>query len=147
VYVWTKKAEQHYRQRHPHRKNEWKAGTPALWYGKELSKSFVEGYAERGWIAEIVESKKKAAKTTAEVRRIAKEEERARKWKKLIELFGAPNKYSMCDIAVELGYGSDSTVSGFVRNYGIELSQKYGKLPYKAGLKMKVWTEVMEAKA
>jgi hypothetical protein len=147
VYVWTKKAEQHYRQRHPHRKNEWKAGTPALWYGKELSKSFVEGYAERGWIAEIVESKKKAAKTTAEVRRIAKEEERARKWKKLIELFGAPNKYSMCDIAVELGYGSDSTVSGFVRNYGIELSQKYGKLPYKAGLKMKVWTEVMEGKA
>jgi hypothetical protein len=147
VYVWTKKAEQHYRQRHPHRKNEWKAGTPALWYGKELSKSFVEGYAERGWIAEIVESKKKAAKTTAEARRIAKEEERARKWKKLIELFGAPNKYSMCDIAVELGYGSDSTVSGFVRNYGIELSQKYGKLPYKEGLKMKVWTEVMEGKA
>lgn len=147
MYVWTKKAEQHYRQRHPHRKNEWKAGTPALWYGKELSKSFVEGYAERGWIAEIVESKKKAAKTTAEARRIAKEEERARKWKKLIELFGAPNKYSMCDIAVELGYGSDSTVSGFVRNYGIELSQKYGKLPYKAGLKMKVWTKVMEAKA
>lgn len=147
MYVWTKKAEQHYRQRHPHRKNEWKAGTPALWYGKELSKSFVEGYAERGWIAEIVESKKKAAKTTAEARRIAKEEERARKWKKLIELFGAPNKYSMCDIAAELGYGSDSTVSGFVRNYGIELSQKYGKLPYKAGLKMKVWTEVMEAKA
>lgn len=147
MYVWTKKAEQHYRQRHPHRKNEWKAGTPALWYGKELSKSFVEGYAERGWIAEIVESKKKAAKTTAEARRIAKEEERARKWKKLIELFGAPNKYSMCDIAVELGYGSDSTVSGFVRNYGIELSQKYGKLPYKKGLKMKVWAEVMEAKA
>ena len=145
MYVWTKEAEQHYRQRHPHRKNEWKAGTPALWYGKELSKSFVESYTERGWIAEIVESKKEPAKPVE--RRMIKEEERGRKWKKLKELFGASNKYSMFDIAVELGYGSDSTVSGFVRKYGIELSQKYGKLPYKKGLKMKVWAEVMEAKA
>jgi hypothetical protein len=62
MYVWTKKAETDYRAKHPHRKNERKAGTPALWYGKELSKSFVESYAERGWIIEIVQNKAKPAK-------------------------------------------------------------------------------------
>lgn len=30
MYVWTKKAEQDYRAKHPHRKNERKAGTQAL---------------------------------------------------------------------------------------------------------------------
>jgi hypothetical protein len=38
-------------------------------------------------------------------------------------------------------------VSGFVYKYGVELSKKYGKLPYKDGLRMPIWEKIMEAKA
>lgn len=54
MYVWTKKAETDYRAKHPHRKNERKAGTEALWENKPLDRTIVEGYAERGWICEVV---------------------------------------------------------------------------------------------
>jgi hypothetical protein len=74
-------------------------------------------------------------------------EECHKRWRKLVKLFGAPNKYSLYDIALEIGLKSDSAVSGFVYKYGVELSKKYGKLPYKEGLRMPIWAKVMEAKA
>ena len=142
-----------YRAKHPHRKNERKAGTKALWYGEELSQSFVESYAERGWICEIVndkpkpiEIKKKTMQGSVDGHCLTKEEQR-RRWRKMIKLFGAPNKYSLYDVAVALGLNSDSAISGFVYKYGIELANKYGKLPYKEGLRMPIWAKVMEAKA
>jgi len=153
MYVWTKKAETDYRAKHPHRKNERKAGTQALWYGEELSQSFVESYAERGWICEVVNDvvkpvpvKKEKSAGSVDGHCLTKEECRKR-WRKLVKLFGAPNKYSMYDIALEIGLKSDSAVSGFVYKYGVELSKKYGKLPYKEGLRMPIWAKVMEAKA
>ena len=153
MYVWTKEAEQHYRQRHPHRKNERKAGTQALWYGKELSKSFVESYAERGWIIEIVQNKVKPAKKKKK-KILSKDAgngmtiaQKRKRWGQLLYWFGQPNKYSIDDITEKLGLRSHSAVNGFVRKYGIELSRKYGKLPYKEGLRMPIWTEIMEAKA
>jgi hypothetical protein len=153
VYVWTKKAEQHYRRRHPHRKNEWKEGTEALWENKPLNRTIVEGYAERGWICEVVNNvvkpvpvKKEKSAGSVDGHCLTKEECRKR-WRKLVKLFGAPNKYSLYDIALEIGLKSDSAVSGFVYKYGVELSKKYGKLPYKEGLRMPIWAKVMEAKA
>jgi 3-oxoacyl-[acyl-carrier-protein] synthase III len=152
MYVWTKKAETDYRAKHPHRKNERKAGTKALWYGEELSNSFVEGYAERGWIVEMVANKpkkiklKKKSKASIDGHGMTKEQKRKR-WGQLMFWFGQPNKYSIDDIVEKLGLRSHGAVNSFVRKYGIELAQKYGKLPYKEGLRMPIWTQVMEAKA
>ena len=152
MYVWTKKAETDYRARYPHRKNERKEGTQALWEGKELSKSFVEGYAERGWIVEMVANKpkkirlRKKAKASIDGYGMTKEKKR-RRWGQLMFWFGQPNHYTIEDISAKMKLRSSSTISAFIRNYGIELANKYGKLPYKEGLRMPIWAQVMEAKA
>ena len=154
MYVWTKKAEQDYRAKHPHRKNERKAGTEALWENKPLDRTIVEGYAERGWICEVVNNvvkpvpvkKKKSSAGSVDGHCLTKAECRKR-WRKMIKLFGAPNKYSIHDISLAIGLKSDSGMNGFIYKYGIELANKYGKLPYKEGLRMPIWEKIMEAKA
>ena len=52
MFVWTEKAEEAYRARHPHRKNERKAGTLVTWEGQELqSGTILQGYASLDEVA------------------------------------------------------------------------------------------------
>ena len=99
-------------------------------------------------VAEVATAKKKKkkilSKDAGNGMTIAQKRKR---WGQLLYWFGQPNKYSIDDITEKLGLRSHSAVNGFVRKYGIELSRKYGKLPYKEGLRMPIWTEIMEAKA
>ena len=90
-------------------------------------------------------AKKKKSAGSVDGHCLTKEECRKR-WRKMIKLFGAPNKYSIRDISLAIGLKSDSGMNGFIYKYGIELANKYGKLPYKEGLRMPIWSKIMEAK-
>ena len=148
--MWTKKAEMDYRAKYPHRKNERKEGTRATWYGNELSKSFIEGYAERGWIVAVVQNKpakiklqKKSEASMSGCKMTI--EQKHERWNRLKYYFGQPNN-SIEDIAIKLGLRSHGSLNEFVRRYGPELAKSYGKLPYRCGLRMSAWAEVMEEK-
>lgn len=155
MYVWTKKAEQEFRARHPHRKNNRKSGTVALWDGKPLEdESIVEGYALKGWIVEVTEHGEKAVTIRqygesegSKRGRATNKELQIKHWKQLLRLFDAQNRYSMEDISAMAGWKSPTTLMRFVEKHGKILAEKYGKLPYKEGLKSHIWQGVMEAKA
>lgn len=148
MFVWTKKAEEAYRAKYPHRKNERKAGTMVTWEGKELhAGTILDGYASRGWVDEvepepvIVEPVKSTPKK--KIHTLPNTEKRKR-WYKLAYYFNQPAPMSLEEIAKQMGYRSHHTLSDLVKNYGEEMVKKYGKLPYREGMKAPYWRKVME---
>ena len=147
MFVWTEKAEEAYRARHPHRKNERKAGTLVTWEGQELqSGTILQGYQSRGWV-KYIEPKpiRVDVKPRKHVKRhVMTNPEKRQRWYKIAYYLSQPEKLSISQIAMKLGYSSHNVVDDFVRNYGEELSAKYGKLPYREGMKASYWHKVME---
>lgn len=150
MFVWSKKAEQDYRTRHPHRKNERKAGSVIMWEGRELKAgTILDGYASRGWVykmaAERPHNKERLVTKGNKGGHMLSNGEKRKRWYKLLYYFSQPGKLSLKAITEALGYKSHCVVSDFVKTYGEELAGKYGKLPYNEGLKSKFWKDVMEA--
>ena len=145
MYVWTKKAEREYRERHPHRKNERKAGTVVTWEGKELGTcTILEGYASRGWVAE--HGKKVVIVKTGPSNRLGRPlttTEQGRRWLKLMKYFAIPDM-TVKDAAKAIGLKSANPINDLIAMHGKELAAKYGKLPKIKGVKKSYWLEVME---
>lgn len=148
MFVWTKKAEEAYRAKYPHRKNERKAGTMIMWEGKELHDgSILQGYYSRGWVEEAKKSEPKVKLKRTHKYHSMPDSEKRKRWYKLIFFFNQPNKLTLDYISKGMGYHSHNVISDFVKNYGEEMVAKYGKLPYREELRSLFWKNVMEMKS
>ncbi len=145
MFVWTEQAEKDFRKKYPHRKNERKAGTPAMWDGREIKAgTILEGYQERGWVCETETKQKPKRKTSNNRRSRLSAKEKRQRWGKLMFYFGQ-HPSSLEEVASWLGFQSGITINKFVARHGEELAEKYGKLPFMPGLKKDFWNKVMEA--
>ena len=147
MFVWTEKAEEAYRAKYPHRKNERKSGTVATWEGQELqSGTILQGYYSRGWVKEVEPEPKPiiVKQKPSKEKNSLTESEKRKRWYKLIYYFNQPAPPSLDEIAKQMGYRSHHALSDLVKNYGEEMVKKYGKLPYREGMKAPYWRKTME---
>jgi hypothetical protein len=128
-----------------------KAGTEALYDGKQLNALIVSAYIERGWIKRVSEY---GGGPVNPDRRIDGLDEDVKKdrWKKLKMLFQRSNKTTLKEVSQKMGFADASSLNHFVEAYGLEMVDKYGKLPepnLSGGRKLKAvhWLRCMEVRA
>jgi hypothetical protein len=153
TYVWTKQAEQDYREKWgPDRPCKRVAGQVVMYCGSTVVQtSILKAYAERGWVKQAEETPKADDLRGLRSRVPSAKEEAAQKarWQMMQKEFGRRGVKSLKDVAVRMGLYDYNILTIFVKAHGKELAAKYGKLPYfKRSQKWNdMWLSVMEAKA
>lgn len=148
---WTKQAEADYRARHPHRACERLAGHKAFYEGEPITRNHTvyDGFVERGWIVDTEVAKvcrSEANKQTAKFQGgTTSSEQRADRWRLMIELCKKYRINSLTRLTIEMGFADCATLTKFCNKYGRELAKKYGKLPkINNRLNADIWLEIME---
>jgi hypothetical protein len=151
MYVWTAKAEREFKAKYPRRVCQRKAGTEATYDGKKLTRQFVIAYAERGWIDAIDDVIPDAETRGHRLKNAEKAKVHEKRWKDLQFWLRQKNVPSVNYVAVCMGLSGSEILSKFVRDHGVEMAGKYGKLPFFPGGRGQhlsdYWERVMEAKA
>jgi AraC-like DNA-binding protein len=137
--VWTRKAEEDYRAKFPKRKNIRRAGTVAIYDGKPVEftrrdNSIFYAYNVRGWVETIKEPGDEPPKEEKAGNCVTDEAMKER-WQMMQVLFGSRENYTLAEIANMAGMSCSDSMRRFTRVHGSEMMKKYGKLPYKKGLK------------
>jgi hypothetical protein len=152
VYVWTKQAEIDFIAKWGHsRPLTRRAGREALYDGRQLNATIASAYAERGWIKLIDEYGGGPVNRDKRIDGLAEDVKRDR-WKKLKMLFQRSNKTTLREVSQKMGFADASSLNHFVEVYGIEMVEKYGRLPepsLSGGRKLSAvhWLRILEAKA
>lgn len=136
--VWTRKAEEDYRAKFPHRKNIRKAGTVAIYDGKPVEftrqdNSIFFAYNVRGWV-ETIKEPKDEARQEEKAGNCVSDEAMKERWQMMQVLFGSPENYTMVEIANMAGMSCSDTMRRFTKAHGSLMMKKYGMLPYKKGV-------------
>lgn len=147
--LWTRKAENEYRRKYPHRENPRKAGTEVIWDGHRLTAggSIFQAYKLRGWVRVVAGERITMADVNRHTGRfnggLSTPEERAGRWKLMQEC--AQTSKSLPDLVNQLGLMNVDTIRGFCERHGEELAEKYGKLPCIPSCRgKKRWASIME---
>jgi hypothetical protein len=150
-WVWTKQAEKDFIAKWGNsRPLTRKAGTTATYDGKDLNSMVIPAYRERGWIT--CTNDEPYVPETRGYRRTNFEQEKVReeRWKQLQQWLSHKNVPSVTFVATNMGLSSGEVLTNFVKNYGANLAQKFGKLPHFKGGQgqhlSEAWLRVMEAK-
>ncbi len=159
--VWTKKAEDDFRRKHPGRPCERVAGQTATWEGKELRKgsSVALGYREHGWVAELpdpmpetrqidLRGRCKRANNWSTGVHGYDESVKKERWERLRFWFAQKSIRSLRQVAMNMGFQRSNALTLFAKKYGPEMAEKYGKLPNLSRRTPRqlsvIWTRIME---
>ena len=150
--TWSKKAEEDYRKKYPHRENARLAGTPVKWEGRNIVRggSIYTAYQMRGWLVDDDTSSVKMQDVNVLTGRFnggqSTEEDRANRWKMMIHLVKQEHIKSLGQLCKRMGFLNTDSLSYFCRKYGDGLAEKYGKLPtIKSLVGREEWRNMMEA--
>ncbi|MBE6091930.1 MAG: hypothetical protein E7201_01945 [Selenomonas ruminantium] len=142
--VWTKKAQNDWRARYPHRKNDRIAGAVAMYDGRVIppiktESSIFSAFLARGWLEVIKTPEQKQA--PAEPEEWMTEKERRRIWYKLYFLIEEQEKTR--DLPERLGL-TKTEFNKYISRYGRDMAAKYGKLPYRPDMyRFQCWRRIM----
>ncbi len=152
MWLWTKQAEADYLAKWgKSRPMKRRAGTEALYDGRELSGAIACAYIERGWVERVDDYKGGPIRKEKRIDGLDEDVKRDR-WKKLKMLFQRSNKTTLREVSQKMGFADASSLSHFVEVHGMEMVEKYGRLPepsLSGGRKLSAvhWLRILEAKA
>lgn len=153
MYVWTQKAEDDYRAKHPAGPCKRIAGEEATYDGRPVTGgSFYQAYAMRGWLRKS--DIKKPVKLYVNCYKKSPNapdtsmppEQRYKRWIILQDWCRQVPKETMSYIAKKMGFKDKSTIYNFCTKYGRDLAKEYGKLPHmnKPNFRKGIWRYIME---